>query len=167
MALNPKVIEWITNMNLALIAKFGAGAPQIDVTDASGLITANIGTIIEEPVAAEPSGGAPHLHYARVVNGYDPAASPTQWSVDVSAPVPVGTKWLFLNIGFTSSAANDYVSAMDSGYTTFYVFQRSQVANQEIWIGGFYPLGTNRTIYMYANNARVVGVYVDIVPYFC
>jgi hypothetical protein len=152
MALNPKVIEWITNMNLALVAKFGAGAPQIDVTDATGFITANIGTIIEEPVAGEPSSGSFHPHAANIFTG---APANANWdSIDLSAQVPVGTKAVQL-VGTDFTGTNSwYVRFSDANAGAIYLRGTVPGAGLYNCFGGPVPITSSRLLWRIFQNVN-------------
>lgn len=129
-----------------------------------GLTNFNVGQYIQV-VPGEPSLGTPRIHYARLLNNYNPGATPTNLTLDISAQVPVGTKMIYGGFiqGYSPTLGRTAGAVDASG--NFWIKQIMNVANRDDAKAGLVPVDSSRQIRFYWDNADWDGVYFDMFTY--
>jgi hypothetical protein len=122
------------------------------------------GNTFVQPVAGEPSGGTPHLHYANILNT-DPAGS--AWaSIDLSAQVPVGTNAIFVYCAIQSATSGRELYLSNATGGTVYARMAVSGANNRTWAGFMVPISSDRKLWWWVDNADVSLAYISMTMYF-
>lgn len=116
------------------------------------------------PVPGEPSLGTPHSHVFLILNNYDPLSTPTTYTVDISAQLPVGAKLIWVEMDFSSTIADREAGMLDASAN--YTFRGNcAVANGHAACAGFAPVSSTRTVTFYFDNASINAVYARMLWY--
>ncbi len=117
----------------------------------------------QQPVAGEPSLGTAHPHSALILNNYDPLAS-GNYTVDISAQVPVGTTRVWVEMDFSSTVA-DREGGMVNAASNYCFRGNVAVANGHVACAGYAPVSSTRTVTFYFDHSGINAVYARMLWY--
>jgi hypothetical protein len=100
------------------------------------------------------------------LSNFNPAAGWT--TLDLAPYTPAGTKAVYVDLQFVSSAASDYMIVAQTSALSdrLIVVHYSHVANVIENDRGIIKLTAARTLAYYANNIRITNVYLELGAYY-